>query len=251
MNPKPVISVITVVLNAKRDFEQTAKSIQAQTYPNVEWVVVDGVSTDGTLEVIEAYKECIGQLVSEKDKGFYDAMNKGLHLATGEYVLYINAGDELYAPDTLEQVFAEDGDRYDVYYGDTVLTAAEEDYRVIGPRDHKLLPQTLSYKNFRYGSVVCHQSFIARRSLAPDYDLRFPGSSDIDWSLKVLKKTTPDKIKNTEQIISKYLVGGLSHQHRWRYMKERFWIGVNHFGFPRTVWDNTVMVLAHLVGKKL
>ncbi len=246
---QPVISVITVVLNAKRDFEQTAESVRAQTYPHLEWVVVDGVSNDGTLEAIDANSDIIGQFVSERDKGFYDAMNKGLRLATGEYVVYINAGDELYAPETLEKVVAEHGAEPDVYYGDTVLTDASQDYAVIGPRDHKLLPPSLTYRNFRYGSVVCHQSFIARRSLCPEYDLNYPGSADIDWSIKVLKRAK--RIHNTGLIISKYLVGGLSHKHRWRYMKERFWIGVQHYGFLRTVWDNTVMVAAHLVGKKL
>jgi glycosyltransferase involved in cell wall biosynthesis len=250
MNPTPTISVITVVMNAERDLLQTIRSVEAQTWPHVEYVVVDGVSKkDRTLDVIREYAEkgVIHRWVSEPDKGFYDAMDKGVRLSTGDYVCFINAGDELYEPTTLEKMFGTDGDTYDVYYGDTVLTDA--DYRIIGPRSHKKLPENLTWKSFRWGSVVCHQAIYVRRSIAPPYDLNFPRSGDIEWSIRALKQAK--NAKNVGFVIARYLRGGLSDQHRWRYMRERFWIGVRHFGFFRTLWDNFVLVFWFVIGKPL
>ncbi len=250
MNPHPVVSVITVVMNAERDLVQTIKSVEAQTWPHVEYVVVDGVSTkDRTLDVIKEYadKGVIHTWVSEKDKGFYDAMGKGIRLSTGDYVCFINAGDELYDNTTLERIFSPEGDTHDVYYGDTVLT--DSDYQIIGPRSHKKLPANLTWKSFRWGSVVCHQSIYVRRSIAPQYDLNFPRSGDIEWSIRALKQAK--STKNVGFVVARYLRGGLSDQHRWRYMRERFWIGVKHFGFFRTIWDNIVLVLRFLIGKPL
>lgn len=246
--PEPaVLSVITVVLNAKRDFAQTLASVRAQTYPHIEYIVVDGVSKDGTLAVIQENQDAISTWISEKDQGFYDAMNKGLRLATGSHVVFMNAGDEFYDPETVARIFAAAPDdvppaAVGVYYGDTVLT--DEDFNVLGPRSHKKLPERLSWKSFRYGSVVCHQAFIARRDIAPEYDLAFPGSSDIEWSIRVLKRA--ETIVRVPGNIARYKMGGLSLQNKWRYMRERFWIGVRHFGLLRTVWDNLWMVGGYL-----
>src|SRR5690606_635289 len=101
----PKVSIITIVYNNVRDIGYTLSSVDQQTYPNIEYIVVDGNSNDGTLEVIEEYKDIVNKLVSEKDQGIYDAMNKGLALATGDYVLFLNSGDELYSSTTLEKVF--------------------------------------------------------------------------------------------------------------------------------------------------
>src|ERR1700755_616928 len=95
----PTLSVITIVYNNVRDIERTMLSVLNQTYPNIEYIIVDGASNDGTLEVIKRYETRITKLISEKDEGIYDAMNKGLAIATGDYVVFMNSGDELYAPD--------------------------------------------------------------------------------------------------------------------------------------------------------
>src|SRR5690606_11151151 len=109
------ISIITIVYNNVRDIEYTIRSVMKQTYANIEYIIVDGFSTDGTLDVIEKYREEIAILISEKDNGIYDAMNKGLNVATGDYVLFLNSGDELYEDMTLEKVFSS-ADNADVYY---------------------------------------------------------------------------------------------------------------------------------------
>ncbi|WP_370526631.1 glycosyltransferase [Pedobacter sp. HDW13] len=101
----PKLTVITIVYNNVRDIERTLKSVLNQTYKKIEYIVIDGASTDGTLQVVEQYKNQVSKIVSEPDKGIYDAMNKGLAIATGDYVLFMNSGDELYDQHTVEDVF--------------------------------------------------------------------------------------------------------------------------------------------------
>ncbi|MEM6725896.1 MAG: glycosyltransferase family 2 protein, partial [Bacteroidota bacterium] len=125
---KHSISVITVVYNGKDLLEGTIKSVINQTYPHIEYVMVDGNSKDGTQEIIQQYADRIDQWISEPDKGLYDAMNKGLRMATGDFVLFMNAGDEFRNPDVLEKVFAKATEKTDVLYGEVMFVIeARED----------------------------------------------------------------------------------------------------------------------------
>ena len=99
------ISVITICRNCRDDLERTVRSVVSQTYPNVEYVVVDGGSTDGTMQMLASYQECIDTLISEPDDGIYDALNKGVRAATGEWILCLNAGDTLTSNHILEDIF--------------------------------------------------------------------------------------------------------------------------------------------------
>ena len=116
----PVVSIITIVYNGAETIEKTIKSVAALTYPHVEYIVVDGGSKDGTVDLIQKYPSHIARWISEPDKGLYDAMNKGIDLATGQYLWFINSGDEAASPDILNQMFAQCADA-DVYYGNTML----------------------------------------------------------------------------------------------------------------------------------
>ena len=98
----PKFSIITVTYNAGAVLEDTIQSVITQTYKNVEYIIVDGGSKDRTLQIVEQYKEHIHIVISEPDKGLYDAMNKGIKLATGDYLCFLNAGDELHEDDTLQ-----------------------------------------------------------------------------------------------------------------------------------------------------
>lgn len=104
---KPKVSIITVTYNCKDTVEKTICNVLKQTYPNVEYIVIDGNSTDGTKEIIEKYSDRLAYWVSEPDKGIYDAMNKGIKVATGEWILFRNSGDYFFSPTTIEDVFAE------------------------------------------------------------------------------------------------------------------------------------------------
>lgn len=104
IHPHPKFSIITVTYNAEKVLEDTIQSIVTQSYKNVEYIIVDGGSTDGTLTIVNKYKEHIHTIVSEPDKGLYDAMNKGIKLATGDYLCFLNAGDGLHEDDTLLRI---------------------------------------------------------------------------------------------------------------------------------------------------
>src|SRR5258707_2328241 len=150
----PTLSVITIVYNNVRDIERTMLSVLKQTYPKIEYIVVDGLSTDGTLVVINRYKAKIAKLISEKDEGIYDAMNKGLAAAAGDYVLFMNSGDEFYANDTVAKIFSTAPDA-DIYYGETEMIDGRG--KSLGRRRHKA-PEVLSWQSFKYGMSVSHQA---------------------------------------------------------------------------------------------
>lgn len=232
---QPKLSVITIVYNNVRDIERTVLSVINQTYPNIEYLVIDGASTDGTLEVLKKYESKLSRLISEKDAGIYDAMNKGLALATGEYVLFMNSGDEIYAPDTVQHVFAtaEDGD---IYYGETEMY--DEHWQSLGRRRHQI-PQEFNWKSFRLGMSVSHQAIYIKRSLTEPYDLHYQLSSDIDWIIKSAKKAK--KIVRVDAYVAKYLVGGMSKKRHRESLKERFRIFSKHYGLVPNLVNHVII----------
>src|ERR1700761_611826 len=139
-NPK--LSVITIVYNNVRDIERTMLSVINQTYQNVEYIIVDGLSNDGTLDIIHKYSDKVAKLISEKDEGIYDAMNKGLAAATGDYVIFMNSGDEFYDINTVSNVFASEPGA-DIYYGETEMI--NENGENLGQRRHKA-PSQFSWR---------------------------------------------------------------------------------------------------------
>ncbi|MEG1649871.1 MAG: glycosyltransferase family 2 protein, partial [Rikenellaceae bacterium] len=182
---KPKVSIITVVYNAKEALEKTINNIRQIDYENLEYIIVDGGSTDGTKEVIEANSLWVTSWISQPDKGLYDAMNKGMRLATGAYVWFINAGDFVYSPDILKNIFAGYENYADIYYGDTVILS--ENGGTKGLRGKKL-PKKLTLRSFKMGMVVCHQSFIVKKSIAPIYNLRYKYAADVDWVMECTRR---------------------------------------------------------------
>jgi len=232
---QPTLSVITIVYNNVKDIERTVQSVLNQTYPAIEYIVIDGASTDGTLDVLHRYKDRIDTLVSEKDKGIYDAMNKGLSLATGDYVLFMNSGDEIYSPETVAQVFASAADA-DIYYGETEMY--DENWKSLGKRRHSA-PEKFSYKSFKYGMSVSHQAIYIKRSLTEPYDRRYKLSADIDWILRAARKAK--NIVNVQAYVAKYLVGGMSKKKHRQSLKERFQIMREHYGLIPTLFNHGVI----------
>ena len=232
---KPTLSVITVVYNNARDIERTLLSVLNQTYTGIEYIVIDGASTDGTLEIIKHYENRIAKLISEKDKGIYDAMNKGLALATGDYVIFMNSGDEFYAPDTVETVFAS-ADDADIYYGETEMV--NEQRESLGRRRHQA-PEQFTWRSFKYGMSVSHQAIYIKRSLTEPYDPKYQLSADIDWILRAAKKAK--KIVNVNTYVAKYLVGGMSKARHRQSLQERFDIMKRHYGLMPTLLNHVVI----------
>lgn len=233
MNSLPKISVITIVFNGEELIERTIKSVLNQSYQHVEYIIIDGNSRDKTLEIIQKYENRISKWISEPDKGLYDAMNKGLNLATGDFIIYMNAGDLFFQENVLENVFATSNLDFDILYGETEFI--NDKMERIGLRSevtpHKL-PLNLKWQDMKLGMVVCHQSIFIRRNIAPLYDINHPICADIDWIIKSLKQT--DKVKNCQLVVSKYLVGGLSEKKLLLTLKDRFLVLKEHFGLTTT-----------------
>jgi len=229
---KPTLSIITVVYNNVRDIERTLLSVLNQSYAHIEYIVVDGASSDGTLEIIQRYQDRLSKVVSEKDAGIYDAMNKGLALASGEYVLFMNSGDELYAPDTVKNVFST-APNADIYYGETEMF--NEAWQSIGKRRHSV-PEKFTWQSFRFGMTISHQAIYIRRTLTEPYDRQYELSADIDWILTAAKKAkTSVKVSG---YVAKYLVGGMSKKRHQQSLKERFAIFTKHYGLLPNLFNH-------------
>lgn len=234
-NNKPTLSVITVVYNNVRDIERTMLSVINQTYSAIEYIIIDGLSNDGTLDVINKYKNKVSQFISEKDAGIYDAMNKGLAMATGDYVIFMNSGDEFYEPETVEEVFAACKDA-DIYYGETEMI--NDEGQSLGQRRHKA-PNQFSWRDFKYGMSISHQAIYIRRSLTEPYDSKYQLSADIDWIIRVAKKATT--IVNVNRYVAKYLVGGMSKNKHRQSLQERFDIMKRYYGLIPTVFNHFII----------
>jgi len=236
---QPKLSVITIVYNNVKDIERTMLSVLNQTYPNIEYIVIDGASSDGTKDKIYQYKDKLAQFISEPDKGIYDAMNKGLALATGDYVLFMNSGDELYATDTVADVFDTESSA-DIYYGETEMYS--EKWESLGQRRH-CAPEAFNWRSFRYGMSVSHQAIYIKRSITEPFDLKYKYSSDIDWVIKAAKKAS--SIVNTHMFVAKYLVGGMSKKKHLASLTERFAIFTKYYGLiPNLI--NHIVIAASL-----
>ncbi len=238
-------SIITVTYNAENVLQRTLDSIKSQSWPNIEHIIVDGASTDGTLNMAEEYaqesaedSEHIVRIVSEPDKGLYDAMNKGLRLATGDYICYMNAGD-FYPNETVITDMVLRTDLLDyrkeelpaVLYGDTDIVDDDGSYlhaRRLAP------PERLTWRSFRHGMLVCHQAFYARLDIAReiDYNLAYRHSADVDWCIRVMKEAKRLRLPlvNTHLIVANYMKEGQTTRYHKASLKERYQIMQHHYG---------------------
>lgn len=248
MNRNPLLSIITVTYNAEKPLPFTLKSVAEQTYPHIEYILIDGKSKDKTLAVIQESDVSIDVLVSEPDKGLYDAMNKGAAMATGDYLCFLNAGDTFFAPDTVERMMnAISADKLpDVIYGETALV--NERRQFIGMRKHRA-PENLTWKSFLEGMLVCHQAFYVRRELFEPYDLSYRFSSDVDWCIRMLKKS--DNMHNTHLTLINFLSGGMTKKNQIASLKERFRIMAKHYGMLPTLLQHGKFALKAVQKKVL
>jgi len=230
------LSIITITYQAEKFLERTIQSVLDQGHRSeIEYVVIDGASTDGTLSIVEKYRAQIDLHITEKDHGIYDAMNKGLRLANGDYVLFLNAGDTFATKDTLNTIFSALSESPDVLVGDAMFVNMQGEE--LGLRSevtpHKI-PKKLTWKSFKRGMVICHQSFIVKREIAPRFTVEYQLSSDIDWEIKCLKLS--QKTIQLPDPICRYLMGGASVQNLKKSWKERFLVMQSHFGLVQTIF---------------
>lgn len=154
MTPHPRISIVTVCYNNLSALQQTMHNVAEQQYDDMEYIVVDGQSDDGTPAYLENYPGKLDRWVSERDGGIYDAMNKGARMATGEWVIFMNAGDTFAAPDVLQRIFEQSRTEADVIYGDVV-------------KGGRVKPAEAPHNSHRM--FFCHQSVLVRRKLLLQY----------------------------------------------------------------------------------
>jgi glycosyltransferase involved in cell wall biosynthesis len=240
-----VFSIITVVYNGAELLPGTMQSVFEQDYVGgVEYIVVDGASKDRSVELIRAYAAKMPYLrwVSERDKGLYDAMNKGLAMATGDFVLFLNAGDALADPTVLRRLAAMVGPQTDVLYGETMLV---DDARVpqgtMSALSTRRLPERLHWRDYLQGMLVVHQSFLPRRTLAGPY-LLDNLCADYDWCIRILKQSRENV--NAGFVVSNYLMGGISKKRHRKSLIDRFEVMQAHFGLFQAV-----LAHAYIVGR--
>lgn len=244
---KPRFSIITVTYNAQEYLERTILSVLSQNYPHIEYIIVDGSSTDSTLALVDKYKQRIDTVVSEPDQGLYDAMNKGIKLAQGDYLCFLNAGDLFYSSTTLTDI-TNSLKKYsklpDVLYGQTAIV--NQNGQFLRMRRHTA-PEQLDWKSFKNGMLVCHQAFFPKRELVELYNLKYRFSSDFDWCINILKKSK--QIHYTELTLIKYLNEGLTTENQHKSLLERFSIMSKHYGLPETILRHIGFVFRHFIKK--
>lgn len=264
--PPLKITVATVTYNAAAQIGRTIASVEAQDYPHVEHLIIDGNSQDDTLAAVHHYQERNSvasvqheiNCLSEPDDGLYDAMNKALDMATGDYIVFLNAGDTLHSPTTLSHVAAvarqaktgRRGKLPAVIYGDTDLVDSEGRFlrhRRLSP------PEKLTWRSFRSGMLVCHQAFYARTDLARQfpYDQRYRFSADFDWCIRIMREAKRGKLAlvHSHEVLADYLSEGMTTQNHQASLRERFHIMTRHYGWISTSLYHLWFVLRSLLKK--
>jgi glycosyltransferase involved in cell wall biosynthesis len=237
------LSIITVSFNSLQLLEKTIRSVESSEFKNYEYIVVDGASTDGTPAMLTEYEPIFSlhsikfTWESSRDLGIYDAMNKGLAKATGDFVFFLNCGDTINSTDTISKIFNRCGSAGFIYcYTKLVHPSGEI-------RNISITPQLLTYASMNKGMTVSHQGIIVQRNLCPYYDLEYTIMADYDWCLKILKKKPV--IYRHEDILTVYLLGGASAQQfqqrwrdRWRLVKNYFGVKGVLVNMPFYVYDS-------------
>lgn len=240
-------TIVTCTFNAEHELQRTLDSVFHQSYADVEHLILDGLSHDRSVEMAQTYKQRSDEartghevvVCSERDSGLYDAMNKGIARAAGDYIVFLNAGDTFPSEATLEHIAHSIGDGEalpGVIYGDTDIVNDEGRFL----RHRRLQPPTkLTWRSFRNGMLVCHQAFYALTTLAKDnpYNLNYRFSADVDWCIRVMKEAERRHLmlKNVDEVVVNYLDGGMTEKNHRASLRERFSVMRRHYGLPLTL----------------
>ena len=251
-------TIVTCTFNAEHELQRTLDSVFHQSYADVEHLILDGLSHDRSVEMAQTYKQRSDEartghevvVCSERDSGLYDAMNKGIARATGDYIVFLNAGDTFPSEATLEHIAHSIGDGEalpGVIYGDTDIVNDEGRFL----RHRRLQPPTkLTWRSFRNGMLVCHQAFYALTTLAKDnpYNLNYRFSADVDWCIRVMKEAERRHLmlKNVDEVVVNYLDGGMTEKNHRASLRERFSVMRRHYGLPLTLIMHVWFVVRQL-----
>lgn len=216
----PKISVITVCRNVASQLAETIQAVKSQSYPNIEYIVIDGASTDNTVDVIKQHQSYIDYWISEPDNGIYDAMNKGLHHATGEWVSFINVGDKYADDNVLMDIFgnAQIPNKYQLIGGNTNNMMPNGEIVV----HHAEQPEVIPYR-----IPFCHQSCFTRRVLLGSdtsfqFDIQYKLAADYNSFYLIYYKYGKDSIKIVDRVIANYLQEGSTSLVNYRKAKKEY-----------------------------
>ena len=243
-------TIITVTYNAGHTIRRTLDSVAAQEYAGIEHIIVDACSDDDTMMHIHRYVEGAVapsasshqiRLIREPDNGLYDAMNKAILQAKGDYLVFLNAGDVFHDTQVLQDI-SDQLLRYNparlpaVVYGETDLV--DDEGRFLRHRRLQA-PDVLTSRSFLHGMVVCHQSFYVRADFARAhlYNLRYRYSADYDWCIRIMKRAEHRglALHNSHLIFTDYLAEGMTTRNRRRSLRERLHIMAHHYGWPAAI----------------
>jgi len=205
------ISIITSVYNNQETIKEAIESVLSQTYKNIEYIIIDGGSDDGTVDIIKEYKNDIDIFVSEQDKGIYDGLNKGISLATGDIIGFLHS-DDLYESENILKIVADnflDNSKLDGVYGDLVYTSKEDTSKVLRYWKSKTFDKRLLSK----GWMPAHPTLFLKKSIYNTYgnfDLDFKIAADYDFMLRILSKDI--NVRYIPQVLYKMRVGGESNK---------------------------------------
>lgn len=245
----PKVSIITVCMNSKRYVEDAIKSVCGQTYLDIEYIVIDGGSTDGSVEIFNRYKNKIDKLVVEKDNGIFEAMNKGIRLATGEIVYFLNSDDMLYDNKVIERIapLFIDNKNADFVYGNIEVLDPVKGISYI-----ERYPERISRGLFIRKTIGHPATFF--RSLCFKkvgfFDQRYKIAADYDWFLRAIF-TKGLKGMHTESNVSIFRLGGVSTDERnsGLYLSERDLIQKRYFNNLEMLCSRVFSGVRRIVGK--
>ncbi|MEN8265064.1 MAG: glycosyltransferase family 2 protein [Nitrospirota bacterium] len=216
---KPLVSIVTIVFNGEKTLEKTIQSVLGQTYENIEHIIIDGGSTDGTLKIIRQYNDKIAYWLSEPDNGIYDAMNKGVSLATGEWINFMNVGDTFYEPDTVKKVFSSNYGKADIIYGNNEIIYGSE---------LSVIRKALDITELWKGMIVNHQSMFVKTSLMQKHPFNLDYKIGADYNFIYSAYMDKCEFCKIETVISSTAHGGYSDLNVIPNIKEQWMIVRRH-----------------------
>lgn len=232
-------------LNAAHFIERSIKSVISQSYRPIEYIIVDGDSKDGTKDIIDVYRDHIAVLISESDRGIYDAMNKGFLASTGDVIFYLNADDYFYEDRVVEKAVEafEASDESMICYGDVLIKDGNSEYL----KSHRNID-----KEFLFRDTICHQAVFAKRELFDRcgyFDLEYKACADYDWLLKCIIKYR-FKSHYLPSIITAYNRNGFSSVQNQAFWKEKDEIRRKYFSFFERFVFKHILPHFHIIRNK-
>jgi len=216
---KPLITVITVVYNEFQDIEETIQSVINQTCSNIEYIIIDGGSTDGTLDIIKKYENQIDYFVSEEDDGIYEAMNNGLFLATGIWIAFMNGGDSYYSNDAVKDLMEAALLNSDVVYGQTNYIYSNEYSKIV---------HTSTFEEKKFSMPFCHQSCMVKTKLHKQNPFNTEYKIGADYCFFFYLHSIKSRFVMTNKVIANFKLDGLSSIITRLHRKERKDILLKH-----------------------